>query len=660
MADKPITVALVQINNSFSGQNYLPYSVACLQSYVQAHSSHRGRFRFLTPIYRRMPIRDIVAHVRDADVVGFSTYVWNIRISLEAARRLKAEKPGVTILFGGPQVPDHAEAFLRENPAIDMVFHNESERSFLRFLEAFPGGDLSGIPGTSRLDAEGRYHNVPNGERIHDLEEIPSPFLDGVFDQLMRDNPGETWIGLWETNRGCPFRCSYCDWGSATAAKVAKFEMDRLLKEADWFSDNRIEYVFVCDANFGMLARDADIALRVGENRRRTGYPQGFSVQNTKNATDRAYLTQKILSDAGLNKGVALSIQSLSAEALANIRRDNISLETYLELQRRFAKDGVETFTDIILGLPGETYDSFVEGIDRLLVSGQHNRIQFNNCAILPNAEMAQPEYLQRFGIETVENEIVNIHGQKQILDDDVPEMQELVIATYSLSREDWCRCRAFAWMAALLHYDKILQIPFILLHEQTGVRYRHIFDRFMEVDGASHPMLGAIRDFFLSEAARIQARGTEYTHGPEWLDIYWPADEYIFIKMTAENTRDTFYAEAGALLRGIAEAAGAEASTLEALEESIRLNSTLLHRPFVADDIDIDLDFNVMEFYRGVIQGVPVSLCRVPSRLRIERSRRPYDDFQAWCREIVWWGNKKGAYLYGNSAANRELAGHY
>ena len=656
-----LTVALVLINNSFSGQNYLPYSVACLQSYVQGHAQNPDRFRFLDFIYKRMPIKRIVEQVQEADVVGFSTYVWNIRITLEVARRLKAIKPGIKILCGGPQVPDHPEPFLRGNPQIDLVFHNEAERPFLEYLESFPDGDLAAIPSISWIDADGVFHRNPAGHRIRDLDALPSPFLNGVFDTLMTRNPEESWIGLWETNRGCPFKCSFCDWGSATASKVTKFEVDRLYEEADWFSAKGIGYVFVCDANFGMLPRDLDIARHVAANRAKTGFPQGFSVQNTKNATERAYATQKILSDAGLNKGVALSMQSLYPEALKNIRRDNISLEMYLELQRRFTRDGVETYSDLILGLPGETYESFVDGIDQLLESGQHNRIQFNNCAILPNAEMGSPEYLERFRIQTVETEIVNIHGQREFLEDDVPETQDLVISTYSLSPEDWRRSRAVAWMSALLHFDKILQIPIILLHETAGVRYRDIFERFMQADSKDYPRLAAIRDFFIEEAAKIQAGGTEYILAPEWLNIFWPMDEYIFIKMTAEKTLHDFYDEAARLLRELSNEHNADETTSSALSDAIRLNRALLHQPFEFEDTEIDVRYNVREVYQGVLKGERVDLRLAPARIRIERARRSYDDFQTWCREIVWWGNKKGAYLYSATAANvEELAGHF
>src|SRR5258706_11124804 len=497
----PLSVGLVQINNSFSGQNYLPHSTPCLRSYGGAHAGDGGRYTFLPMVYKRMPVRDIVAQMRAADVVGFSTYVWNANISLEAARRLKAEQPQIVIAFGGPQVPDKPEQFLRAHPFIDIAIHNEGERTFLALLERLPERNWEGLTGVSYIDARGQFVKAPATERIRDLAEVPSPFLNRSFDELVAANPQEKWIGLWETNRGCPFQCTFCDWGSATAAKVNKFELERLYKELDWFAQNGIEYIFVCDANFGIQKRDVEIAERVADIRQRTGFPQGFSVQNTKNATERAYLTQKILSDAGLNKGVALSMQSVDMPTLEAIKRDNISLGTYMELQRRFTRDKVETYSDLILGLPGETYESFVKGVDQLMENGQHNRIQFNNLSILPNAEMGDPAYQAKYGMVTVESKIINIHGERIELDDDVPEVQDLVIATSATPLADWRRTRIFCWMTALLHFDKLFQIPLILAHGISGIAYRDMIEAFMVADPARFPVIGGINAFFENEA---------------------------------------------------------------------------------------------------------------------------------------------------------------
>ena len=173
----------------------------------------------------------------------------------------------------------------------------------------------------------------------------------------------------------------------------------------------KIEYIFVCDANFGIQKRDVEIAKSVARIKGKRAFHKVFSVQNTKNATERAYLTQKIIADAGLNKGVALSMQSLDPTTLNNIKRSNISLESYWELARRFTSDNVETYTDLILPLPGETYESFCAGVNSLIKAGQHNRIQFNNLSILPNAEMGDPEYLEKFGMKVIKSEIINVHG---------------------------------------------------------------------------------------------------------------------------------------------------------------------------------------------------------------------------------------------------------
>src|SRR3990172_7357013 len=221
----PYTIGLAQINNSFSGQNYLPYSTALLQTYAERFAPDPGRYRFLLPLYKRLRISDAVERLKDVNIAAFSADVWNIRISLEIARRLKAANPDVLIVFGGPQVPDQPESFLRQHPFIDVAVHNEGERTFLHLLEAFPSRDWKDIPGISYLDRDQNIVRYPNGPRFRDLDEVPSPFLEGKFDALIEANPEENWIGLWETNRGCPFQCTLCDWGSATAAKVTRFGM---------------------------------------------------------------------------------------------------------------------------------------------------------------------------------------------------------------------------------------------------------------------------------------------------------------------------------------------------------------------------------------------------------------------------------------------------
>ncbi|MBI4179552.1 cobalamin B12-binding domain-containing protein [bacterium] len=664
---RKIKVGLVQINNSFSGQNYFPYSVGILQAYAQRHMDQKDNYEFILPVYSRIPVESAVRQLESADIVGFSAYVWNFQISIRIAERLKKRNPGILIFFGGPHVPDRIEPFLRKYPFIDIACHGEGEKIFLSILENAVGGDWEKIPSISYLKKDGVLVQHPRVERIRDLSAVPSPYLEGIFDPLMKANPKEQWIVMWETNRGCPFQCTFCDWGSAVSAKVNSWDVERQYREIDWFAKHKIEFIFCADANFGILPRDLDIVRYCADTKKKFGYPQAMSVQNTKNATERSYQVQKILHDAGLNKGVVVSLQSVDRNTLKAIKRDNISLDTYHTIQQRFAAQGVETMSDLILGLPGESYESFASGVSTVIESGQHNRIQFNNLSILPNAEMGDPEYQKKYGMVLVESEVVNIHGE--LSSEEVTETQVLVVATNTMPKEDWVRTRAYAWMAGLLHFDKVLQIPIAVLRRLADVSYRDLIELFSEgtflkfpgSSPAAFPVLTEVQEFFLDKAREIQNGGKEYVHSKEWLNIWWPADEYILIKMSMEGKLGAFYDEAERALSLFLESRAAPVP-VDVLREAILLNRSLMKLPFQKKNLDLSFSHNIWEFYRSVVVGKPVDLADRISRYHINRTAETWDSWEDWARRVIWWGNKKGAYLYGNVPVEPEpeLAGHY
>lgn len=656
---KKTRVGLVQINNSFSGQNYLPLSIGMLQAYAQANLQQPDDFEFLTQIYKRIPVDMALQRLNKANVIFFSTYVWNWKLSLEIAKAVKDKSPETTIVFGGPQVPDKVASFLQENRFVDLASHGEGEQTALNILEKLGTKDWRSIGGISYLSESGSVVTNPKAVRNPELSGYPSPYIEGIFEPLIQENPEETWIALWETNRGCPFSCSFCDWGSAVQSKLYSFDLDRLFKEVNWFAEHGIEYVFCCDANFGILPRDIDIAKHVVDIKNATGYPKALSVQNTKNATERAYQVQKMLSDAGLNKGVDIALQSLDSNTLTSIKRSNISLDSYQELARRFTRDGVETYTDLILGLPGETYESFANGVSDVIANGQHNRIQFGNLSILPNAEMGDPEYQRLHGMVTVESKTVNLHGALGENESGIDETQILVVATRSMPKSDWVSARVFAWMSGLLHFDKILQIPLILVHTLTSITYRELIETFTKVDGDEFPVLREIVKFFDDRARVIQNGGPEYFHSIEWLNIWWPIDEYVLIGLCAEDKLGQFYDEAEACLSGIIEKSGYNLSS-DLLHEAIMLNKSLLKIPFQTEDKDVRLSYNIPEFWLGIRSGIDVNLVPQQVTLKINRTTEKWLSWDDWCRDVIWYGNKKGAYLYGNQSLGSQLAGHY
>src|SRR5262249_37799353 len=121
------------------------------------------------------------------------------------------------------------------------------------------------------------------------------------------------------------------------------------------------------------------------------------------------------------------------------------------------------------------------------------------------------------------------------------------------------------------------------------------------------------------------------------------------------------FYAEAGSLLHQIVRARSA-GLPIEIIDEAVRLNHAMVHQPFAKTDLEVRLAYDLLDYWRKVRNGEDAVLQRAPLVVHVDRTGKPYDDFQKWCREIVWWGNKKGAYLYAPRAAaiTPELAGHY
>ena len=636
---------MVQINNSFSNQNYLPYSVGLLQGFAQKYLSDKESFEFLLPIYKRIPVKIAVQSLLDADMVFFSTYVWNFKISLEIARQIKKDKPEAMIIFGGPQVPNKGiENFLRSNPFIDMACHGEGEKPFLAILENYSKRYWAMVPSISYINEEGKFVQTPLCNRISQLDKIPSPYICSIFEPLIETNPEEVWLALWETNRGCPFSCTYCVWGGNTQKRVYAYNIERLYQEVDWFSQHKIEFIFCCDANFAILKRDVDIVKRFAQNKRRYGYPQVLSAQSTKDFTEHAYRTYKVMSDSGLNKGVAIALQSLNEDTLKNAKRRNMPVEVFRGVQQRLTSVNIETFTDIILGLPSETYDTFVNGVSSVIENGQHNRIQFNNLSILIGAEMENPEYQKKFGFNIVETKVLNMHGSLSATEE-VEEMQRLVVGTNTMLKSDWVRVRAFGWMTALLHLDKLLQVVFVILHKVFSISYRDLIEIFSE-GKETPPILSQIRSFFLEKAVELQNGGPEFCESKKWLNIWWPADELIFIKLCTEDKLSEFYQAVGQVISRYLQNRKLQ-DYQSILHDSIALNQNLIKLPFQDKDLKLCLSYNIWDVYHSAVRGIDIPLKRGKFCYKIDRTSNKWSSWEEWCQKVVWYGNKKGAYSY-------------
>lgn len=643
-----INIGLVQIGDSFGdNQYYLPYSVGLLQAYIQKYTTKQEvAFRFGIPIFSRLSVSGAVELLIDKQIVLFSAYLWNFRLSLAIAKHLKEVNPNIVTVFGGPQVPENKEAlelFLRKYKFIDIASYGEGECSVLSILENFQT-DLQNMRSAAFLDNKKNFIFLKQAERIVDLDKIPSPYLEGIFDELMTSNPDINWSVMWETNRGCPFGCSFCAWGASSKRKVFHHGDDRLTEEINWFVARKIWFVFCCDANFGMFARDIEMAKKVADNKAKTGYPKAFSAQNTKNSKQDIFELQKVLNDAGLQRGVNLALQSVNAQTLKSIKRSNISSDTYNELQGMFAKDGIPTYSDIILGLPDETYESFTNGIANIIASGQHNRIQFINLTILENTEMADKSYIDKHGLIIKESKIIFHHTSLNEAEE-VYEMQEFVIGTNAMPNSHWIEARIFCWLTSCLYFNKLLQIPIMVVCKVCGISIKEFVELFMyRIE--NKPTLLKILSLLRAKAEDIANGECEFVASKDALNLWWPIEEFIFLILIKDGLLDSFYAESEELLCSFLRELDL-LSAAEVVKEAFTINQKLITRPFKMEDEVLSCRFNILNFYSNLIAGRLIELEESYPVYEIKRKDVAWSNWDEWCREVVWYGAKKGAYIY-------------
>lgn len=355
------------------------------------------------------PLEKILPLLQDEKnpICLFSSYVWNHSLNMAAIARIKAINPGARIIIGGPEIPKYAgetEAFLTDNPHVDFAVLGEGELACAEILATLaskqPGEQLESVSGIVFRDGENIVRTAPR-DRILDINALPSPYLHKEFEPWFR----KFHTTVLETNRGCPYGCTYCDWGSATLAKVTRFSLERVTREIEYIAACKSENIFIADANFGMLEQDIAIAQVLVEVRERTGYPLRLYTNFAKNGGRRLMSVIKILHEGGLLPTGIIALQTTDETTLKTIQRDNIKTTAYETMMEFFNAEGIPMASDIMIGLPGQTIDSFQTDLQfcfdwKVSANG-------NYTAMMPNAPMAEKSYRATHKIVTDSNNMI-------------------------------------------------------------------------------------------------------------------------------------------------------------------------------------------------------------------------------------------------------------
>ena len=421
-------------------------------------------------------------------IACFSNYSWNIKLAYEHARRIKEKSPSTIIVFGGPNYPlevDEQEDFLKAHPAIDFHVWFEGEQCFIALLNALFEVGLNTeklkesrlqIPSCHYLDPQGKIVRGELFSRLTALDEIPSPYLaqlnDKFFDGVL--------IPMIQTNRGCPFTCTFCTEGQAVYNKVYRLSTARIGDDLRYIAERvSVPDLLIVDSNFGMYLEDLETCRILSSLQEKYNWPKFIGVSSGKNQKER------VLDAAAIVKGamsLSASIQSADAEVLKNVSRRNISLEQLVEVSKRAEVLGAKSYSEIILCLPGDTKEKHCHSVFSMIDAGV-DFLRMYQLMMLPGSNLAGRVSRKQYGMVTRYRVLPRCFGYYKPYGETVPvaEIEEICVANNTMSYKDYLECRKLNLTVECFYNSGIFQELNQLLHQKdipTSTFIRKVHER--------------------------------------------------------------------------------------------------------------------------------------------------------------------------------------
>ena len=467
-------VYMAQMSLELPGSNYYyyPYSVGVVWAYATTQEGIVENYTLGGLYSVKEPIEQLVDRMVEPAVVGLSSYVWNVAYNEALAKAIKSRYPECKMIIGGADTPNKSEDFFLDKPYIDYLIHQEGEISFTGLLQSFVGlKDEETVPGIS-INRNGKTLMTGPSKRINDLSEVPSPYTMGLFDHLEEMYPGKIWNAVIETNRGCPFMCTFCDWGGTTFSKVKKFGLERIQEELDWMGQNKIEMLTNTDANFGIFKdRDMEITDMLIATKEKYGFPVLFDTNWSKNATVQLVDMAVKLMESDMMRRFTMALQSTNQEVLKNIKRVNLKEEAMTKVAETAFANEMSVNTELIIGLPGETWESWTSGLCDLL--SRDIIVEAYPVTILTNSEMNEPGYKEKHGITQV--------TLKSYFSNIVDEYQETLTGTKDLPEEQMKKLWLWTWYTSMMDANGFTQIVTRYLNKRHGMPFEKFYERLLD-----------------------------------------------------------------------------------------------------------------------------------------------------------------------------------
>lgn len=617
---------MVQPNSQYGNSIYFPYAAGSLVAYAFSDPAIKAAYSFQRFFYKKDPVSEVLRCIRKPDVVGFSCYVWNYEYNKALAREIKNRWPDCTVVFGGHQINEQSGIMCLDY--VDYVLLGEGEESFRSvLLHLIENADAADIPNIIFKSGQDTVRTERTSVQIPDRV---SPYLTGLFDDLIESEP-LAFSAILETNRGCPNRCAFCDWGNIKA-RVKLYDANLVKREIDWMSDHKIEYCYSADANFGLFPRDLEFVDYIIEKNKQTGFPQKFQATYSKNNPDTVFEINKKLNAAGMSKGATLSFQSMNETVLENIGRKNMPLSSFQKLMAMYNSEGIPSYSELIIGMPGETYATLKQGIEELLECGQHMAINFFNCELLKNSIMNQAEYKSKYQICTART---LQHQYHVIVDPEmIPEYSDIIVSTTDMSVDMWIDCNILSVFVRTFHNLGLLQCFAIYLYYEKKIAYTDFYEHIIRY-AANHPctIIGELYRWLKTKYKEVsESRGSLTCTIREYGDLIWPLEEGAFLKIILRY--DLFFEEIQKVVQPFF-------SDSFLLNELIAYQKAVVKNPYTKQTV-LSLNCDFYSYFKGIYSNQYFPLQRKPVTVCL-RALEVSSDLQTFAKETIWYGRKGG-----------------
>ena len=376
------------------------------------------------------------------DILLLSCYIWNWELQLLLTKRARMVNPSIIIIAGGPQL--HRQYF-------DWFDHNvvgEAEGALQQILDRTAG-------------------HVINTPRKTDFTR--SPYINQLpaLLDIKEHSPNPLGI-IFETSRGCPYACSYCDWGSLTMSKVHFYDIDRIRSELEVIcKEVKPNYLLLADANFGIAKRDPEIAKMIASMKQSYGAPKSFYYSVSKNNPARNFEIGKTLFEGGVVDNYIVSVVHTDRDVLKVNDRGNISTNKFRELSQKCVDNGLPTQTQLILGMPGDTKEKWFDNICETFEWGLHAETKPYWYNVLPNAPANNKQFWEEWDIQT--QRVIFSQARLKADDELIDKTAEIIVQCKSFSKDDWIIMNKHArWLQALHNFA---------LLRNVAMYYRHVLD---------------------------------------------------------------------------------------------------------------------------------------------------------------------------------------